>query len=277
MPRRLWLAASLAPVCSLALLGTGCGGSHHQQTARTSTNRRHGVVRPVRLRPYRKAVPVLMYHEVRKPPAGAPNPQLFVKASTFRAQVRWLARRGYRGITLVQLQQAWHGRRALPRKPVVLTFDDGYLSVYQNVVPVLKRMGWPAVLNLALGNTKSSPPGLTRVEVRRMMGDDWELASHTISHLDLTTLGPAQLRQETAGARALIKRWFHVRPTDFCYPAGRYDRKVIAAVRRAGYTTATTVNPGLATPRRPYELPRVRVEESDSVRGLAGTIASLKR
>ena len=163
------------------------------------------------------------------------------------------------------------------RPLVVLSFDDGYLSVYQNVVPLLRRLRWPGVLNLALGNTKSSPPGVTRAEVKSMMRAGWELASHTISHLDLTTLDRAQLRQELVGSRRLIRRWFHVTVYDFCYPAGRYNRRVMRAVRRAGYTTATTVKPGIATARHPYELPRIRVEESDRVAGLAGTLASLRR
>ena len=217
-----------------------------------------------------------MYHEVRKPPSGTANPQLFVSAKTFRAQMRWLRGRGFQGITLVQLQEAWHGRRRLPRKPVVVSFDDGYLSVFQNVVPVLRRMHWPGVLNLALGNTKAAE-GVSRAQVKRMMAAGWELASHTISHLDLSAVPPAQLRTETAGSRALIKKWFHVKVRDFCYPAGRYNRRAIAAVKRAGYTSATTVNPGRATPRHPYEIPRIRVEESDGVRGLAGTLASLRR
>jgi peptidoglycan/xylan/chitin deacetylase (PgdA/CDA1 family) len=276
MSRGRWLALALVPACSIAFLAGGCGGSKQAPASTTAKRTRPRAVRPVHVPPYRRAVPILMYHEVRKPPPGAPNPQLFVSAGTFRSEVRWLARRGYHGITLVQLQQAWHGRRRLPRRPVVLTFDDGYLSVYKNVVPVLRRMRWPGVLNLALGNTKSSPPGVTRAEVKGMMRAGWELASHTISHLDLTTLDPAQLRQELVGSRRLIRRWFHVTVSDFCYPAGRYNRSVIAAVRRAGYTTATTVKPGIATARHPYELPRIRVEESDRVAGLAGTLASLR-
>jgi peptidoglycan/xylan/chitin deacetylase (PgdA/CDA1 family) len=266
---------ALAAAGAISVLAGSCGGSGHPSQARARA-RRHAAPRPVHVRPYREPVPVLMYHEVRKPPPGALNPQLFVRARTFRAQMRWLAAKGFRGITLVQLQEAWRGRRVLPRRPVVLTFDDGYLSVYRNVVPVLRKRHWPGVLNLALGNTKS-PEGVTRAEVKRMMRAGWELASHTISHLDLTTISPAQLREETAGARSLIEKWFHVRVDDFCYPAGRYDRRAIAAVRRAGYTSATTVSPGLATPKRPYEIPRIRVNESDGVRGLAGTLAALRR
>jgi peptidoglycan/xylan/chitin deacetylase (PgdA/CDA1 family) len=278
MSRSIRLGAAIAPVCSVALVAGGCGGSSHS-AARTHTSATRGrprVARPVHVRPYRRPVPILMYHEVRKPPPGEPDPRLFVSAGTFRAQARWLARHGFHGITLVQLRQAWQGHRKLPRRPVVLTFDDGYLSVYQHVVPVLRRLHWPAVLNLALGNMKSAD-GVTRAEVKRMMRFGWELASHTISHLDLTTLGSARLHRELAGSRSLIRRWFHVTVSDFCYPDGRYDHRVVKAVRRAGYRTATTVSPGLARPRHRFELPRIRVEQSDEVRGLAGTLAALLR
>jgi peptidoglycan/xylan/chitin deacetylase (PgdA/CDA1 family) len=223
---------------------------------------------------YRKPVPVLMYHEVRVPPPAAPNPRLFVSAKTFDAQTAWLAKKGYTGISMEQLRQGWVGRRALPSQPVVLTFDDGYASVYRNVVPVLKRLHWPGVLYLALGNTRN-PDGVSRGQVTRMMHDDgWELGSHTINHIDLTTARPGQLREETAGARDLIARWFHRTPKDFCYPAGRYNATVIKAVRRAGYLTSTTTKPGLAVPSRPYELKRIRVEDAGGVKALADAIAA---
>jgi peptidoglycan/xylan/chitin deacetylase (PgdA/CDA1 family) len=227
------------------------------------------------VKPYRKPVPVLMYHEVRVPPSGAPNPGLFVSAGTFADQASWLERRGYSAVTIERLRQAWAGRARMPRRPVVLTFDDGYKSVYRNVVPVLKRLRWPGVLYLALGNTRN-PDGVSRGQVERMVhADGWELGSHTINHLDLTTLGPAQLREETAGARDLIRRWFHQTPKDFCYPAGRFNGAVIKALRRAGYLTATTTEPGLGTPDKPFEIKRIRVEESGGVSGLAHALHSL--
>jgi peptidoglycan/xylan/chitin deacetylase (PgdA/CDA1 family) len=265
----------LAALC--ALLGlAGCGSSSTSTTRITRTQATRAVPRrPVHVAPYRRPVPVLMYHEVRVPPPGAPNPQLFVSAKTFDAQAAWLAKKGYKGISVQQLREAWAGRRKLPPRPVVLTFDDGYNSVYRNVVPVLKRLHWPGVLYLALGNTRN-PDGVSRSQVTRMVHDDgWELGSHTINHLDLTTLGPAQLREETAGARDLIRRWFGQTPKDFCYPAGRYNATVIKALRRAGYLTSTTTDPGLAVPSERFTLKRIRVEEAGGVRALAGTIAAL--
>ena len=67
-------------------------------------------------------------------------------------------------------------------------------------------------------------------------------------------------------------------PVDFfCYPAGRYDARVIAAVRRAGYLGATTTREGLARPTEPYELQRVRVSRSDGVAGFADELGRLAR
>jgi peptidoglycan/xylan/chitin deacetylase (PgdA/CDA1 family) len=265
----------LAALCALLALA-GCGSSSTGTTRTTRTQASPPTPRrPVHVARYHKPVPVLMYHEVRVPPPGAPNPGLFVSAKTFDAQAAWLAKQGYQGISIQQLREAWAGRRRLPRRPVVLTFDDGYDSVYRNVVPVLKRLHWPGVLYLALGNTRN-PDGVSRTQVTRMIHDDgWELGSHTINHLDLTTLGPAQLREETAGARDLIRRWFHRTPKDFCYPAGRYNARVIRALRRAGYLSSTTTDPGLAVPSQPYTLKRIRVEEVGGVKALAGSIAAL--
>ena len=77
-----------------------------------------------RLRP----VPVLMYHVISSPPAGAPYPDLYVPRADFAAQVAWPAARGYRAVTLQQVFDSWRGSRTLPQKPVVLSFDDGYLG-----------------------------------------------------------------------------------------------------------------------------------------------------
>jgi peptidoglycan/xylan/chitin deacetylase (PgdA/CDA1 family) len=268
-------ARALVLACALVAMA-GCGSSSTQPTSTTRTHaHRRAPRRPVHVAPYRKPVPVLMYHEVRVPPPGAPNPGLFVSERTFDAQAAWLARRGYHGVTMAELRQAWAGRRVLPERPIVLTFDDGYASVYRNVVPVLKRMHWPGVLYMALGNTRN-PDGVSRAQVERMVhADRWELGSHTISHLDLTTLARAQLREETAGARDLIRRWFHLTPRDFCYPAGRFNATVVAAVKAAGYLGATTTMPGFASPKQGfYTLDRVRIDRGDGANGLATKLAS---
>ena len=90
---------------------------------------------PVRHGPQRTAVPILMYHLVNSPPPGTAYPELWVPAASFRAQIQALSGAGYHGITLDQLLDNWQHRIALPAKPVVVSFDDGYGSQVRNAMP----------------------------------------------------------------------------------------------------------------------------------------------
>jgi peptidoglycan/xylan/chitin deacetylase (PgdA/CDA1 family) len=220
----------------------------------------------------RIVVPILMYHVVTDPPPGAAYPDLWVAESAFRAQVRALSRAGYRAVTLRELFAAWRRGAALPTRPLVLSFDDGYRSHATVAGPALRRLGWPGVLNLKTGN--AGPGGISLPRLRRLVRDGWEIASHTLTHPDLTTLGAGALRDELVRSRAWIRRRLGVTPEFFCYPAGRYDATVIAAVRAAGYRGATTELPGPARPGEdPYQLRRIRVARGESA---ADVLASLR-
>jgi peptidoglycan/xylan/chitin deacetylase (PgdA/CDA1 family) len=205
-----------------------------------------------------EAVPILMYHVIGDIRPGTPNPTLWVSPRDFEAHVRALRRAGYHGVTLQQVYNAWHRHALLPSRPVVLSFDDGYLGQVRFALPVLARAGWPGVLNLKLGNINDM--GGTRA-IRRMIRAGWEVDSHTISHPDLTTLDGPRLHYELAGSRARLRRYFRVAVNFICYPSGRFDDTVVAAARSAGYRAATTTQPGWARPADDrFTLPRVRVD-----------------
>jgi peptidoglycan/xylan/chitin deacetylase (PgdA/CDA1 family) len=221
----------------------------------------------------RTPVPVLMYHVIGSPPPGAPYPELYVSRRLFAAQIAALARAGYHAVTLDRVWRAWHGRAPLPPRPVVLTFDDGYRGDYGAAMPILRRHRWPGVLNLLVANLHRHGWGLKAWQVRRMIGNGWEVDSHTLTHPDLATVGPGRLRREVHGSRVVLRRLFHVPVRFFCYPSGAFDAAVIAAVRRAGYLGATTEIPGPAQRSRPYTLARVRVAGGEPPAELVHTIA----
>ena len=133
-------------------------------------------------------VPILTYHRVGSSPR-------------FARQVAALERHGYSAVTLGRVWQAWRGEAGLPRRPVVLTFDDGYLSHYRTAARTLRARGWPGVLNLQVDRLGFAG-GLTRTQVRRMLADGWELDSHTLSHPDLTAVGPRAAACASSSARA---------------------------------------------------------------------------
>jgi peptidoglycan/xylan/chitin deacetylase (PgdA/CDA1 family) len=220
-------------------------------------------------------VPILMYHVLADPPADAPYPDLFVRTADFSAQMRWLAQHGYHAVTLDTVWSAWHGHGSLPKRPVVLSFDDGYRSDVGVALPVLKSHGSAGVLNLALNSL--GPRGLRPRGIRRLIHAGWEIDAHSLTHRDLTALPDPQLEHEVLGSKGEIRRLFHVPVDFFCYPAGRYNARVVAAVRRSGYLGATTTEYGLARPSDAYTLDRIRIDGGDGVRGFVSKLTALVR
>jgi peptidoglycan/xylan/chitin deacetylase (PgdA/CDA1 family) len=220
-------------------------------------------------KPHTGPVPILEYHVLGIPDAEAPYPELYVSRPDFRHQLEWLEENGYEAVTLEQVEAAWYRGATLPAKPVVLSFDDGYRPQYTFALPQLRKHGWAGVLNL-----KAEGSDLYESNVKAMIAAGWELAAHTIHHLDLTTLDAAALREEVAGSRAILRREYGVPVANFCYPAGAFDETAIAAVEAAGYTGATTEIPGYASRGAPYELARFEILGSSGVSGLAADLAS---
>ena len=220
------------------------------------------------------AVPVLMYHVLGSPPAGSAFAELFVKNSSFEAQLRWLSRRGYEGVTLDQLYEGWKGERSMPEKPVVISFDDGYRSQYSEGLPALHALDWPAVLSLKVNTLTEGE--LDDNQVNEMIRDGWEVDSHTINHLDVSKLKGKDLHHEIAGSRAILQKRFRVPVDFFCYPAGRFDKAAVREVKQSGYLGATTTKPGLARPDQLYALRRIRIAPEDGIRGLAAKLREAK-
>lgn len=208
----------------------------------------------------RAAVPILMYHVIADPPAGAPFPGLYVPPAEFADQMNALAAAGFHAVTLDRMWAGWHGRAALPPHPIVITFDNGYRSQYTEAAPILRRLGWVGDENMQLAGLPPSQGGLLPREVRALVREGWEVDTQGYSHADLPTLDPSTLAFQIDRARQLLAREYGIHPRWFCYPSGRYDGNVVAAVRAAGFIGSTTVVPGWATSRDdPFALPRLRV------------------
>jgi peptidoglycan/xylan/chitin deacetylase (PgdA/CDA1 family) len=225
-------------------------------------------------KPGTATVPVLMYHVINPPPAGAPFPGLYVPADEFAAQMQALKAAGWHAVTLDQLEAYWtRGVPLGPGKPIVLTFDNGYASQYENALPILKRLGWVGNENMQLTGLPPSQGGLSDAQVRGLIAAGWELDTQGISHADLITLDASELEYQIVTARRILQRRYDVPVNWFCYPSGHYDATVIAAVKAAGFVGSTTVIPGWASPGEdPYRLPRLRVLGGTSPSGLLDQI-----
>jgi peptidoglycan/xylan/chitin deacetylase (PgdA/CDA1 family) len=255
---------------------TAATHKHHVKPVHAHSGSTAAALAPGNGTPGDATVPILMYHVINDPPAGAPYPLLYVPAAEFDAQMQALKDAGWVGITLDQLQANWTTGAKLPAgKPVVITFDNGYYSQYSAALPELKKLGWVADENMQLTGLPPSQGGLTNDEIRALVTAGWELDTQGISHADLAELSGSDLTAQVAGARHTIQRRFHVPVNWFCYPSGQYDAAVIAEVKSAGFKGSTTVVPGWASRTSdPYTLPRLRIAGGTTPAELLSQIAS---
>ncbi len=199
-------------------------------------------------------VPILVYHDLGNAPASEPYPGLYMSYADFRQEMAWLHSQGYQAVTLDEVMSAWYHHGTLPAKPVVITFDNGYPPQVTEAPRVMSRYGWPGVLNeITEGHLHNS-------QLQSVLKLGWEVDSHSLTHPDMTTLDATDLRAQLVDSRRFLQDAFHIPADSFCYPSSKYNSAVIAAVRAAGYTNATTEGHAYATRADPYLLPRFEME-----------------
>ncbi|MFG3099461.1 polysaccharide deacetylase family protein [Streptomyces sp. NPDC048182] len=192
-----------------------------------------------------------------------------VTPARLEAQLRWLRRRGLRGVSVAELLAA--RARGEGRGLVGLTFDDGYADFTEHALPALRRWGCGATLFVLpgrLGGVNAwdplgpRKPLLTAEGIREAAAEGVEIGSHGLTHVDLTGADDATLHAETAASRDLLAELTGTAPAGFCYPYGTLDRRAVDAVRAAGYAYGCGIDPGPLT--GPHALPRVHVGQGDT-------------
>jgi len=184
--------------------------------------------------------PILTYHRVH---AEVATDTPTVSPAAFEQQMAILARR-WRSISLNTLV-AWLDRRGtLPRRAVVVTFDDGEDNLGTYAWPLLRRYRIPATLFVIADNV-GRPGFLTWEALRQMAREGIAIGSHTLHHAYLPSLSPDQVQDEVVQSRQRLEQGLG-HPVEFLsYPGGGFTPAVQQAVREAGYQAACTTNRGL--------------------------------
>lgn len=187
---------------------------------------------------------VLIYHSV----AGGP---LSTAAESFREQMAWLAENA----DVVSLEALLASREPSQKqgKPqVALTFDDGYRTVHDVALPILRQHGFAATVYLNSGHIgddqhQPSNAGIGHYpaeffmnwnEVVHLQASGWTIGSHGVEHLDLTRQDENVVMEQLTASRKNISAVLGEECRHFSYTWGRYNSAVRAMVGRAGYKTA---------------------------------------
>jgi peptidoglycan/xylan/chitin deacetylase (PgdA/CDA1 family) len=218
-------------------------------------------MRPADYIPRRVRPPVLLYHRIAR--TSDPGDPLCVAPERFEAHMRYLVDMGFRTHGL-------HDGAGAP-KPVVLTFDDGYLDTYCTAFPILQRYGLTATVFLVTGSVGATTgewgppvpvPLMTWAQVQEMARHGISFQSHTRTHPDLALCSDAVALAELVESRAEIEDHVGKEVDALAYPFGSYDARVVALTEQARYRSAWTA--GLAIPG-PLSRERFQISSRDTL------------
>jgi peptidoglycan/xylan/chitin deacetylase (PgdA/CDA1 family) len=213
---------------------------------------------------------ILLYHAIGG--EGEQPGRYVVPRWRFELQMAWLALMRRRVVGLEEVGRALEEGARLPRRSVVLTFDDGYRDVALLALPILRSRGFPATCFIATdgvgragGSAVSSLDDrslLSWDELREMRAGGLTLGAHSRSHPPLRGLPEAVVREEVEGSRRRLEQEVPAaRVTAFAYPHGDVDDLAEEVVRRSGFLLACAAWGGRVAAGSPrYRLPRVAVD-----------------
>src|SRR2546425_841656 len=202
------------------------------------------------LRCARMKLPILLYHKIDRIPPGSRYPKNYVTPEQFAAQLAFLARRGYTSTTFADYLAYRRGERLLPRRAVIITFDDGYRSNRTIALPLLRQYGFGATIFLVtayVGMTNRwdadeiQEPLLDAADVRAMQAAGIDFGSHTATHVRLATLRPVEALRELRTSRERLGALLGKPVSVVGYPYGDYNRETMQFARDAGYEAGVII------------------------------------
>lgn len=207
-----------------------------------------------------KDLVVLYYHEVVE--NGQGHSYQKIEKDKFEAQMRYLREQGYTPVFFSEL------KAPLPEKAVVVSFDDGFLSVYENAAPIMEKHGIRGNIYLPTAYIGNDPKFMTWEQVKQLQGTGtFEMQAHTHDHVDVRMLNMDSLQTQIALSDALFSEKLGYLPEAFCLPFGTYDRGFFKNIQKTGryaYVLGSYYG-GISSGKYRGILPRIGISNDDSL------------
>jgi peptidoglycan/xylan/chitin deacetylase (PgdA/CDA1 family) len=231
----------------------------------------HGVVYANTIKIEETIVPILTYHKF----CTGDSPDAYtININRFEEQMAYLENNGYNVISITQLMKCIDNN-FFPEKPVVITIDDGFKSVYTLAFPVLRQYQFPATLFLYTDFIDNGPDQLSWQEIKEMIDGGMEIGSHSLSHCNLLNMKQNEshidylkrIDKEITLSRAILERNTGSSVQSFAYPYGVYSQQIKMLAKQAGYQVLLNVN-GMnnSIPIDAYSLNRQIIPASFSIK-----------
>lgn len=205
-------------------------------------------------------VPILMYHYIRV----NPNPKdtlgnsLSLAPDKFEAQMAYLSQNGYTSISLDTLYGIFNNQTQAPKKPIILTFDDGYIDFYTTAFPILKRYNMKAVSFIPTG-LMNQGYYMSWDQIKQIYSSGLvTFEAHSITHANLISLSRNRLMKELQDSKNVLQAQTGYPVNFIAYPYGVSNQQVQNMSRQVGFVGGLGTWFGKATTAS-MNLPRIRV------------------
>jgi peptidoglycan/xylan/chitin deacetylase (PgdA/CDA1 family) len=181
-------------------------------------------------------VPILVYHHIRLTADGSRGlRRMTVTAEVFGQQMKFLQDSGYHVITFSDLADYLEQGRELPTLPVIISFDDGWVTQYENALPFLSQYHFSATF-FVVTDYIGHRGFISWAQLQTLLADGMKIGSHSRSHPRLTKIAdPALLWDQIYNSKAVLESQLEVPVAEFAYPYGLYNTAATEMVKAAGY------------------------------------------
>ncbi len=189
-------------------------------------------------------VPILVYHNLAPQAKG----RLILSVKSFEEQMRYLKAQGYRVVSLKEFLEYTSLKKQLPRKSLVLTFDDGYRAFFQYAYPILKELGFTATLFVYTDYIGAGSNALSWADLKKLAAEGFDIEAHSKSHGNMRRAAgesadeyAKRLTTELNLPKELFLKNLGSSPQTLAYPYGSQDDTVVQKAKERGYVAAFTV------------------------------------
>ena len=182
-----------------------------------------------------EGIPILMYHSVKY---EKDNP-VRIAEERFREQMKYLKDNGYTTLTLDEAYAFFQSNTPVPKKSVVLTFDDGYVDNFTTAYPILKEFGFKATI-FVITNVIGKGEYLSEVQIKELDEHGLDIQSHTVNHENLSELSYDKQLATLKNSKEFLEKLLDKQIKYIAYPFGKYNKDTVKAVESAGYDLALT-------------------------------------
>ncbi len=192
-------------------------------------------------------VPILVYHHIRLTADGSRGlRRMTVTAEVFGQQMKFLQDSGYHVISFSDVADYLEQGRELPTLPVIISFDDGWVTQYENALPFLSQYHFPATF-FVVTDYIGHRGFFSWAQLQTLLAEGMKIGSHSRSHPRLTEIAdPAQLWDQIYNSKVVLESQLEVPVAEFAYPYGLYNTAATELVKAAGYRVGRACCTGVA-------------------------------